>query len=331
MDRQHGDALCERVGTAVSRFLVTGAAGFVGSHIVEELLHRNHDVVALDCLTYAGALGNLAHLIGKRLTIVHHDFTNPLPNIGNFDYIIHNGAQSHVKRSLDNPEVFVKSNTIGTLNLLEYARRGNLKKFVYVSTDEVFGPAKPTPYKESDALNPTNPYSAAKAGGEFLAHSYYRSFGVPVVTTRTSNIFGERQHNEKFVPLVVGKVLRGEVVDVHANPRGRLDDYEVGSRNWLYAGEQARALATLAEHGIPGQVCHVSAGVRKSNLEIAELIAKILDVPLKYRIVNGNRGHDFHYALKESPQSIYWKSTKPFEELMKQTVNWYAAHQEYLS
>jgi dTDP-glucose 4,6-dehydratase len=316
----------------MSRYLVTGAAGFVGSHIVEELLQRNHDVTALDCLTYAGGLGNLAHLITKRLSIVHHDFTHPLPNIGNFDCIIHCGAQSHVKRSLEDPGTFVRSNTLGTLNLLEYARRGNLKKFVYVSTDEVFGPARATPYRESDTLNPTNPYSAAKAGGEFLVHSYYRSFGVPVVTTRTCNIFGERQHHEKFVPLVIGKVLRGEVVDIHANPLGgSSDSYEVGSRNWLYAGAQARALAVLAEHGIPGQVCHISAGVRKSNLEIAQLIAKILRLPLKHRIVNCSRSHDIHYALKESPQAVFWKSTTPFEEFMKQTVLWYKGHQEFLA
>jgi dTDP-glucose 4,6-dehydratase len=304
----------------MSRFLVTGAAGFAGSHIVEELLRQDHEVLGLDCLTYAGPLVNLANLTGLRFKFVYHDFTQSLPDLGPVDYVIHNGAASHVLRSLQDPETFVRSNVLGTLNVLEWARKYPVKKFVYVSTDEVFGPAGNEPYHEGDRLRPTNPYSASKAGGEFLVRSYFRSFGIPALITRTINMYGERQHLEKFVPLVVGRLLRGETVDIHA------ESGKVGSRNWAYVGEQARALIYLAEEGEPGKAYHVAEGVRKNNLEMAQLVAGILGVELKYRLIEyAWPGHDFSYSLsvKGTPQHVHWKMSESFEELLRKTVWWY--------
>lgn len=321
----------------MSRYLVTGGAGFSGSHIVAEALKNGHKVTSLDCLTYAASLDNLANLHGSNLNVVHHDFSKPVPNIGNFDFIIHCGACSHVTRSLQRPADFVQANVIGTMNMLEFARRGNIRKFVYISTDEVFGPAEDKPFNEGSRLNPTNPYSATKAAGEFLSHSYYRSFKVPVVITRTINLFGEHQHSEKFIPLVIGRILRGETVSVHARPRhlvlrGHPHNLEPGSRNWLYVGEQARAVVALAERGFAGQICHVSSGVRKTNLEIAQLIAKILGKKLDYKLVESDRpNHDLHYSLRESPQSIYWKLNENFEDQMTRTVQWYLSHREFLA
>jgi dTDP-glucose 4,6-dehydratase len=312
----------------MSRFLVTGAAGFAGSHIVEELLQQSHEVVALDCLTYAGPLKNLVHLSGPGFKFVYHDFTQSLPDLGQVDYVIHNGAASHVLRSLQDPGLFVRSNVMGTLNVLEWARRAQPKKFVYVSTDEVFGPAGKEPYHEGDRLRPTNPYSASKAGGEFLTRSYFRSFGVPALITRTINMFGERQHPEKFIPLLIGQLLRGETVDVHA------EGDKVGSRNWAYVGEQARALIYLAEEGEPGKAYHVAEGVRKNNLEMAQLVAGILGVELKYRLIEyAWPGHDFSYSLsvKGTPQHVHWKMSESFEELLRKTVLWYQDHPEWLS
>lgn len=321
----------------MSRYLITGGAGFSGSHIVAEALAKGNHVTSLDCLNYAGTLANLSSVFGSKLKIVHHDFSKPIPDIGYFDYIVHCGANSHVPRSLERPDEFIQSNIIGTLNMLEFARKGNVKKFIYVSTDEVFGPAHDKPFVENSRLSPTNPYSATKAAGEYLANSYLKTYGVPVIITRTINLFGEYQHSEKFVPLVVGKVLRGEVIDIHAVPRkrnfrGHPCDNEIGSRNWLYVGEQARAMVFLAEHGMRGQVCHVSSGVRKTNLEIASLIAKILGKQLDYRLVESERtSHDLHYSLRESPQSTFWKGSESFEELMRRTVAFYLAHPEYLA
>ncbi len=311
------------------RFLVTGGCGFSGSHLVEELLRRGHQVTVLDNLTYAGQLRNLAHLSGFEL--VHHDFSKSLRGVmarASYDYVIHNGAESHVLRSLEHPERFVSSNVIGTMNLLRWSQYFKPTKFVYVSTDEVFGPSGDEPYHEGDRLAPTNPYSATKAGGEFLTRAWFRSFGVPALITRTCNMFGERQHPEKFVPKVIGQVLRGETVDIHAH-EGR-----IGTRKWVYAGEQAKALVWLAEHGAPGKAYHVSEGIELSNLKVAQLIAGILGKDLTYRLAEyGWSGHDLDYNLscKGTPERKNWDLTNKFEELFVKTVLWYRDHLEFLA
>jgi dTDP-glucose 4,6-dehydratase len=309
------------------RFLVTGGCGFSGSHLVGELIAQGHEVVVLDNLTYAGQLRNLAHLTGFELA--HHDFSQAFEaDFGHVDYVIHSGAESHVLRSLEDPGKFVRSNVLGTLNLLEWAKKEACLSFIYVSTDEVFGPAGDEPYHEGDRLTPTNPYSATKAGGEFLTRAWFRSFGVPALITRTCNMFGERQHPEKFVPKVIGQVLRGETVDIHAH------NGKVGLRKWVYAGEQARALMWLAEHGEPGKAYHVSEGVELSNLRVAQLIAGILGQGLTYRLVEyAWTGHDFDYNLscKGTPEHKNWDMTDEFEELFIKTVLWYRDHPEFLA
>ncbi|MHB8501513.1 MAG: dTDP-glucose 4,6-dehydratase [Candidatus Acidiferrales bacterium] len=310
------------------RFLVTGGCGFLGSHLTEELLAQGHHVTVLDSLTYAGPLRNIAHLSSPRLSFVYHDFSKPLLRIAEVDYVVHNGAESHVLNSLDSPGMFVSSNIIGTFNLLQWAQKTHCNKFVYVSTDEVFGPAGDEPYHEGDRLKPTNPYSATKAGGEFLTRAYFRSFGVPALITRTCNMFGERQHSEKFVPLAVKKILRGESVDIHAC-KG-----VVGSRQWVYAGEQAKALVWLAEHGDPGKAYHVSEGVNKTNLEIAQLIAGILGKDLQYKLKEyAWTGHDLDYSIstKGTPERENWRLKESFEELLVKTIRWYQDNQEFLA
>lgn len=313
------------------RFLVTGGCGFSGSHLVEELLVQGHEVVVLDNLTYAGQLRNLKHLSGFKFLC--HDFSKSLRGMFTrdevqVDYVIHSGAESHVLRSLDDPKRFVDSNVTGTLNLLLWARFFKPSKFVYVSTDEVFGPAGDEPYHEGNRLAPTNPYSATKAGGEFLTRAYFRSFGVPALITRTCNMFGERQHPEKFVPKVIGQVLRGETVDIHAQ------DGVVGSRQWVYAGEQAKALVWLAQHGDPGKAYHISEGVNKTNLEIAQMIASVLGKDLTYRLVNyAWKGHDFAYSIscQGTPERVNWSMDSQFEDLFIKTVLWYRDRPEFLS
>lgn len=296
------------------RVLVTGAAGFAGSHLVEELVRRWHDVTALDSLTYAGALENLR---GLRCRWICHDFTRPLPPL-EVDAVIHNGGETHVDRSLISPRAFVEANVIGTMNLLEFARRTKLSSFVYVSTDEVFGGAA-TECEVGERLQPSNPYAASKAAGEYIARSYQRSFGVPTIVTRSCNLFGPRQHPEKFVPKVIGQLLRGETVEIHTSLSGK-----VGARRWCPVETQARALACLAENGIPGQTYHVTEGEELTNLMMAQLLAKHAGRELNYVLKTSPRpSYDERYDLKLSRHAVAWRDTMSFDDRVRQTVAWY--------
>ena len=213
--------------------LITGGAGFIAHHLIGQILkNTDWNVVTLDRLDYSGNLNRLHDLmtsfdpdVRKRVKIVHHDLKaelNPLVRneVGDVDYIIHLAAGSHVDRSIDYPMEFVMDNVVGTCNILEFARtqKDNLERFIYFSTDEVFGPAPDgIKYKENDRYNSTNPYSASKAGGEELAVAYENTYGVPIYVTHTMNVFGERQHPEKFIPMCIRKARDGESVTIHSD------------------------------------------------------------------------------------------------------------------
>jgi dTDP-glucose 4,6-dehydratase len=315
------------------KILLTGAAGFAGSHLAEELLfqHDAVEIISLDRLTYAGRLDRLAHLDQSRIRTIYHDLSAELPQwmldeIGSVDYIIHNAACTHVLRSFTESEIFLRSNVIGTFNMLEAARKLRPKKFVYVSTDEVFGPAIDRPFTEDDVLAPTNPYAATKAAGEMLVRSHHITFGVPAIITRTMNMYGERQNPEKFFPMAMQKVLRGEQLNVHTNERG-----EIGRRQWLHARVQANAISFLLRAGNPGERYHV-AGTELSNLEIAQKIANILDLPLNYRLGPPDTPtHDFSYWIDGSKlRKMGWYPPVDFEESLKQVVLWTRENQKWL-
>lgn len=297
------------------RALLTGIAGFSGSHIAEQILKTTDwDIVGLDCLTYAADVDNIP--CSKRVSFICHDFSEPMNSwlkiIGKVDYIIHCGAETHVKNSLENTEPFIKSNIVGTYQMLELAKILKPKKFIYVSTDEVFGPAT-VGHKENDTLNPSNPYSASKAAGEMLAKAYQTSFDVPVIITRTTNIYGSRQHEEKFIPMTIGKLKRGEVIEIYTDKAGY-----VGSRQWIHVSDQALALIFLLQKGKVGQTYHI-AGERKTNEEVAQSLGanhiRIVNVFKKYK------GHDLHYALDDSKiRAMGWAPKLSFEEGLALTV-----------
>lgn len=324
------------------RVLVTGGCGFAGAHIVEELLaNPENQVVVLDALTYAGRLDRLAHLDRSRIQFVCFDFRFPfsaetLKQIGQIDYVIHNGAESHVLRSFQNPEIFVQSNILGTLHVLEAARKLAPKKFIYISTDEVFGPARGIPFCEKDPLRPTNPYAATKASGEFLAYAYFRSFGLPVIISRTMNMFGERQHPEKCVPLMIKKILAGETVHIHGlQTIGEYPSCQIewtsGSRHWLHARNQASALLFLLEHGISGEKYNIGGDYR-TNLEIYQIIAREIGVVSGFEW-SAPLGpiHDFSYSLDDSKiRRMGWVAPRDFETSLIQTVRWTVDHPEWL-
>jgi dTDP-glucose 4,6-dehydratase len=317
------------------RILVTGGAGFIGHHFIEAILKSTDwDIVVLDKLNYASGgfdrLRDIKAFDSKRVHIFTTDFTQPIldglaKEIGEVDHIVHMGAETHVDNSIENPEPFVMANVVGTMRILDFARKQkNLKKFVYFSTDEVFGPApKGVAYKEWDRYDSTNPYSASKAGGEELALAYANTYKVPVIITHTMNVFGERQHPEKFIPKVINKVLVGETVTIHSSP----DKQKAGSRFWIHGRNVASAILFLLDRGEFREKYNIVGEKEVDNLTMAKFIAKTLGKELKYEMVDfhsSRPGHDLRYALDGTKmRKLGWNLPMTFEESLKRTINWY--------
>lgn len=314
------------------RVLITGGCGFVGHHFIEHFLKNTEwDIVILDRLSYAGSVDRLRDINAyddKRVTLLTADFTLPIEEnlakeIGEVDYIIHMGAESHVDNSITDPIKFIKANVEGTAHLLEFARtQKNLKCFYYFSTDEVFGSKDEGWSEVGDQLVPSNPYAAGKAGGEMLIYAYRRTYGLPCVITRSMNIFGERQHPEKFIPLVIRKVMNGEEVKIHSHPDGK----KAGSRFYIHARNVADGYMHLIKNQIHNGEYHITGEQEVDNLELAQLIAKIIGKELKYEMVDfhsSRPGHDLRYALSPlSMQEVGWEVPSTFEESMKRVVEW---------
>ena len=327
--------------------LITGSAGFIGHHLVRHLLDETDwNLVCLDRLDYSGDINRLHEILEecsvetkKRVKIVYHDLKapfNPLlvNRIGNVDFILHLAAGSHVDRSIEYPMEFIQDNVIGTANLLEYARTlEELELFVYFSTDEVFGPApEGVKYKENDRYNSTNPYSATKAAAEELVVAYHNTYKLPAIITHTMNVFGERQHPEKYIPMCISRALRGETVTVHSNS----NKTKAGSRHYIHGRDVASAVLFLCNNAkyfepevdFGGAKCpkyNIVGSTELDNLELAQKIAKILGRELKYKFVDfhsSRPGHDLRYALSgEKMKKLGWEP-RSIDETLKETVEW---------
>lgn len=334
--------------------LVTGGAGFIAHQFIDTIL-RTTDwrVVTLDRLDYSGNLNRLHEVVSqypkevaKRVRIVHHDLKaeiNPqIANmIGRVDIIAHLAAGSHVDRSIEFPMEFVLDNVVGTTNLLNYARQqDNLEKFVYFSTDEVFGPApNGIKYKENDRYNSTNPYSASKAGGEEMAVAFENTYGLPVIITHTMNVFGERQHPEKYIPMCIKRIRDGELITVHSNA----EKTKAGSRHYIHSRDVADAIMFLLNNDTSGlsadfggakcQKFNIVGATELDNLQLAQTIADIQGKPLNYEMVDFHSqrpGHDLRYALcGEKMQQLGWVP-QPVEERLAQVVEWTLQNDRWL-
>ena len=335
-----------------TRICVTGGCGFVGHHFVEHVLkNTDWEIVILDCLTYAGNMNRVSDIkeyTTDRVKFVFHDLRAPISElthdlIGDLDYVWHLAAESHVDRSLDNGIPFVMSNALGTANLLEYLKHYQKpKKIVYFSTDEVFGPAPDTrlepdhKYKEDESLNPSNPYSGAKAAGEMMARAYANSFGMPIMITRTMNVYGERQHPEKFLPKVIRGILTGEKVTLHGYKGSP------SSRCWVHARRAADVLLFLMDNGVVMDkehqndrgygVYHV-IGEEWDVLDMANKISNIIkgrdlkEDEYEYIDVHTDRpGHDKRYALcGDKVHEIGYRPIEKYKDLdvvLEKMIEW---------
>lgn len=327
----------------MKKILITGICGFIGHHVAEHLLiNTDWDIIGIDRLSYAAnGFDRLRDAIGyphSRVNLFSTDFTQAFPvglikELGEVDYILHMGAETHVDNSIRNPESFVFANVVGTMRVLEYARHlKTIKKFIYFSTDEVFGPAPVgVSYKEWDRYNSTNPYSATKAGGEELCLAYSNTYKIPMSITHTMNVFGERQHPEKFIPMIIKKVNNGEKVTIHSDPTKT----KAGSRFYIHARNVASAMLFLLQNETSMRDKFNVVGEREvDNLAMALFIAKVLDKPLNYEMVDfhsSRPGHDLRYALDGTKmQELGWIIPKNFEESLTKTIQWYLDNPKWM-
>jgi dTDP-glucose 4,6-dehydratase len=334
------------------RVLLTGAGGFVGHHTLEHLLvTTDWEVVATDSFRHFGKTDRLTDVLAShpeqadRVTVVTHDLTVPwsaqgIERIGPIDYVINMASESHVDRSITDPVPFVRNNVDVALNMLELARVLQPQAFIAVSTDEVYGPAPDGhDHVEWSTILPSNPYAASKAAQEALAISYWRTYGVPVVLTNTMNLLGERQDPEKYVPMLISRIHRGEMVTIHGSPE------VIGSRFYLHARNQADALVHILRN-LPPQPYRDSraivmpdrynvVGEREiDNRSLAELVAEYVGRPLRYRFEDFHAtrpGHDRRYALDGTKlANLGWKAPVSLEESLRHTVEWTLRHGEWL-
>lgn len=319
----------------MKRLLITGGAGFLGHHVVEHVLkNTDWDIVVLDRLSYSSngleRLRDISCFNIDRVLILSTDFSMPLSEgirheIGDVDYIYHIGAESHVDKSIENPTPFVMSNVVGTMHILDFARTlKNLKLFVMFSTDEVYGPApEGIKFKETDRYNCTNPYAATKAGAEQLANAYANTYKLPIIVTNTMNIFGERQHKEKFIPLCINRIINDEVIYIHSNP----ELTKAGSRHWIHARNVADALLFLTDNYKVGERYNIVGEVEVDNMQMAQIIGSILEKKPKLKMINFHEsrpGHDLRYALDGSKLAeIGWMPTVDFNQSLEKTVKWF--------
>jgi dTDP-glucose 4,6-dehydratase len=314
--------------------LVTGGAGFIGSHLVKLLIDKGEEVAILDKLTYAGSLENLSGLLDPSLSlryaqgygsglkfyrgdICNREFVEHIVKESEVDKIIHLAAETHVDRSIEDASAFLKTNILGTHALLESARQSGIKRFLLVSTDEVYGEVLEGEASEEYPVHPRNPYSASKAGQEHLAYSYWSTHGLPVVIVRGCNNYGPGQHTEKFIPTVITHTLEDKPIPLYG------DGFQ--TREWIHVTDFAEAVALVMEKGVPGEAYNIGSGERLSNKDLVGHILDIMDKPRDLIVsVTDRPGHDRRYAIDSSKiKALGWQSKIPFEVGIRDTMSWY--------
>ncbi|HEX6158558.1 MAG TPA: dTDP-glucose 4,6-dehydratase [Thermoanaerobaculia bacterium] len=319
------------------RYLVTGGAGFIGSNFIRFLFNKYGDaaqVVNLDKLTYAGIRENLAEYEGKsNYRFVHGDIAKPADvaeaykgvDGSGVDVVVNFAAETHVDRSLIEAGTFIETDVHGVLVLLEEAKKNapDLKRFIQISTDEVYGSIESGSFRETDAINPRNPYAASKAGGDRMAYAYAQTYGMPVIVTRASNNYGPFQYPEKLIPLFVTNAIDDQPLPLYGDGKN--------VRDWLFVEDHCAAVDFLIEHGTNGEVYNIGGGNERENREITGRILQLLGKPdTLIKRVADRVGHDRRYSVDTSKlENLGFRMTTDFDAAIERTVRWYQQNEAW--
>lgn len=310
------------------RLFVTGAAGFIGSNYVRHLLATSDDEVTVyDALTYAGNLATLADLEDEpRFRFVKGDICDRdavTAALDGHDAVVHFAAESHVDRSIVNPDAFVRTNCDGTNVLCDVARRVGVERFLHISTDEVYGSIEEGSFTESDRLDPRSPYSASKAGSDLIALSYHTTYGLPVLITRSSNNFGPYQYPEKVIPLFVTNLLDGANVPLYGDG--------LNVRDWCHVADNCAGVDLVLRRGTIGEIYNIGAGNEITNRELTERLLRLCGADeSRIEPVADRLGHDRRYSIDTSKvQALGWAPAHQLDEALADTVTWYREHRPW--
>ena len=309
--------------------LITGGAGFIGSNFARYVMQKYDDmrVTVLDKLTYAGNPANFRDLeTDRRFTFVKGDIGDKSvvePIMEKVDGVVNFAAESHVDRSLYFAGDFVETDVLGTFVLLESARKNEVKRFLHISTDEVYGSIDEGTFYEDDILNPSSPYSASKGGGDLLVRSYFITYGLPALITRSSNNFGEYQYPEKLIPLFITNAIDDKPLPLYGDGKN--------VRDWLYVIDNCAGIDTVLRNGAPGEIYNLGGGTELTNIEITEMILEALGKPKSLiKPVQDRLGHDRRYSIStEKTAELGWKDRTPFDRAMEYTIKWYVDNEEW--
>lgn len=307
--------------------MITGGAGFIGSNFTKLVTQNSNfhfdKVIVLDNLTYAGNLDNIKNYKDK-IEFIKGDIRDRklLQNLTKrIDAIVNFAAESHVDRSIKSSNIFMETNILGLHNLLECAKLNGIENFVQVSTDEVYGSIQSGTFNENSALNPSSPYAASKASADLLALSYFKTYDLKIKITRSSNNYGPMQYTEKMIPLFITNLIQGKKLPIYGSG--------LNIRDWLYVEDNCKAILRVLEHGLPGRIYNIGAGIEMSNLEIAIMIMKKMNINRDMvEHVTDRKGHDFRYSIDSSriKNELGFSATTLLGEGLEKTILWYKSN-----
>ncbi|MCK6543023.1 dTDP-glucose 4,6-dehydratase [bacterium] len=309
--------------------LVTGGAGFIGSNFVRYMLKKypSYRIIVLDALTYAGNRANLADLEKNPRFFFYHgnicDRSVVDNLVSNVDAVVNFAAETHVDRSIHEADSFAQTDVLGTMVLLEAAKKYNIARYLQISTDEVYGSIENGEFTEEHSLSPNSPYSASKAGGDMMVRAYHKTYGVPTLITRASNNYGPYQYPEKLIPLFVTNALDNIPVPLYGDG--------MNVRDWLYVEDHCSAVDYVLHHGVIGEVYNIGGGNERTNVTITHTILKALNRPESLiKRVADRPGHDRRYAVDTSKvRRLGWKPAYNFEEAIVETIQWYVKNESW--